>query len=439
MDDIFISYAREDRPRAEEFAKIFEDQNWSVWWDRELDPGDLVDDTITGQLATAKAVVVLWSKHSVNSVWVKDEAQEALDRNVIVPVLIDEKSIPIGFRQFQAANLTGWDGSPAHIELRLLLQKIGKLIEKPVVAREPTAVERVKYFIRRHAAAILVGAVALSLLAGVVAYQNWPRKKLIDENRNLSGGGNDNRAPEEEQRREREARDTALQYTAEGLRVAADGNYEGALLFYEQAIGASPKYPNAYFHRGQSYVTLRRDDLAIADFRTFMNLVSDPGNPNLKDAEVYLARLVRPREVNPHAGTQAQGSPGSTVPTVGSNGGTPANTSAQLAPAAPAAAPAAPLIEQMFSDDKATRIAATTRLILERKQDESVVTPAVQKAESNPDNKSGVINVLVLIQSMPPEIVRRHRGELERLFARVQGNGKQTADHIEKLRKVLRG
>lgn len=93
----------------------------------------------------------------------------------------------------------------------------------------------------------------------------------------------------------------------------------------------------------------------------------------------------------------------------------------------------------MFSEDKATRIAATTKLILERKQDESVVSPAVAKALSQPDNKSGVINTLVLLQSMSPAAVRRHSGELEKLFARVGGNGPQTTEQIDSLRKVLKG
>jgi hypothetical protein len=33
MSDIFISYAREDRPRAEAIAKALEEHGWSVWWD----------------------------------------------------------------------------------------------------------------------------------------------------------------------------------------------------------------------------------------------------------------------------------------------------------------------------------------------------------------------------------------------------------------------
>ena len=439
MEDIFISYAREDRLKAEELAKVFEEQKWSVWWDRELYPGDEVGDVIARQLASAKAVVVLWSGNSVNSDWVRDEAQEGRDRKVLVPVLISKTSIPLGFRQIQAANLTDWGGSPADIDLRLLLRKIGNLIDKPPVAREPTAAERVKYFLKRRAALLVAGAALLLLLGWVAVYQKWPRRQVVVNNDNLGGrGGGKGDGKEAE---ERAALDRAIKYTTQGLGIAAEGNYAGALLYYEQAIGAYPKYPSAYFHRGQSYVTLQKDDLAVADFKTFLTLVNDASNPNRQEAEGYLAQLVRPRQVNPRQvnpriGAKAGGAPGDSVQGAGGDAGTSGNMS--LAPPLPPG-PAGPLIEQMFSEDKATRIAATTKLIIERKRDESIVSPAVAKALSQTGNKSGVINVLVLLESMPPEVIRRHGGELKRLFGRVKGNGTQTAEHIDKLMKVLNG
>ncbi len=32
MEDIFISYASEDRERARQFASAFEARGWAVWW-----------------------------------------------------------------------------------------------------------------------------------------------------------------------------------------------------------------------------------------------------------------------------------------------------------------------------------------------------------------------------------------------------------------------
>lgn len=34
MNDVFISYSTDDRPRVEELAKTLESRSWSVWRDR---------------------------------------------------------------------------------------------------------------------------------------------------------------------------------------------------------------------------------------------------------------------------------------------------------------------------------------------------------------------------------------------------------------------
>ena len=77
MSDIFISYASEDRPWVEPFAKALEQRGWAVWWDRHIPTGQTYDDVIWNALQAAKCVVVVWSAHSIASEWVKEEAGEA--------------------------------------------------------------------------------------------------------------------------------------------------------------------------------------------------------------------------------------------------------------------------------------------------------------------------------------------------------------------------
>ena len=86
MNDIFISYAREDREKAKAIAALFEAQGWSVWWDRSIPPGRSFDQVIEEALSAAKCVVVLWSRSSAASDWVKTEAAEGLARKILVPV-----------------------------------------------------------------------------------------------------------------------------------------------------------------------------------------------------------------------------------------------------------------------------------------------------------------------------------------------------------------
>ena len=109
MADIFISYARADRPRAQRLAWALSQQGWSVWWDREIPPGKSFDDVIEEALSAAKCVIVVWSNESVKSEWVKAEASEAFKRRILVPILADEARIPLEFRRLQAARLIDWD------------------------------------------------------------------------------------------------------------------------------------------------------------------------------------------------------------------------------------------------------------------------------------------------------------------------------------------
>ena len=43
MSDVFISYKSEDKDKAAIFAKAFEKQGWSVFWDKSIPPGKTFD------------------------------------------------------------------------------------------------------------------------------------------------------------------------------------------------------------------------------------------------------------------------------------------------------------------------------------------------------------------------------------------------------------
>ena len=54
MSDVFISYAREDRKKAKALAELFQQQDWSVWWDRNIPPGHPFHEVIEAALGTAR-------------------------------------------------------------------------------------------------------------------------------------------------------------------------------------------------------------------------------------------------------------------------------------------------------------------------------------------------------------------------------------------------
>ena len=131
MADIFISYAREDRPRVEPIAKALEEQDWSVWWDPQIPPGKTFIGVIKDALDAAKCVVVLWSKQSIDSEWVLEEANFGKRRGILVPAKIDPVEPPLGFGLIQAANLTNWDGDTRHAQFEGLLTAISGIVGPP--------------------------------------------------------------------------------------------------------------------------------------------------------------------------------------------------------------------------------------------------------------------------------------------------------------------
>lgn len=87
---VFISYARPDRERVEALTARLKSQGYQVWWDDEIVPGEFFDERISDAIDEAHAVVVLWSKNSYKSRWVRWEATQGLKSGKLVPVVTDD-------------------------------------------------------------------------------------------------------------------------------------------------------------------------------------------------------------------------------------------------------------------------------------------------------------------------------------------------------------
>jgi len=125
LADIFISYARGDRARIASLSAALEQFGWSVWWDRHIDGGSAFAQAIEAELQASRAVVVAWSKASLQSDWVKDEAAAARDQGKLVPVSLDGSVPPLGFRQYHVIDLSAWDGDPSASNLNDLRRSLG--------------------------------------------------------------------------------------------------------------------------------------------------------------------------------------------------------------------------------------------------------------------------------------------------------------------------
>jgi TolB-like protein len=129
MPDIFLSYSREDQATAQRFAEAFEAQGLSVWWDATLRSGEAYDQVTEEALRTAKSVVVLWSKNSVVSRWVRAEATLADRNRTLVPARIEACDLPVMFELTQTADLSHWTGEATDPVWHAFLDDVGRFVK----------------------------------------------------------------------------------------------------------------------------------------------------------------------------------------------------------------------------------------------------------------------------------------------------------------------
>ena len=141
MADIFISYAHPDREKVARLAAYLESEGWTVWWDTNLRGGASFRDEIMQQLATARAVIVMWTQDSINSDFVRAEAGRAKAFGKLIPIRDDNikpSDIPLPFGE-------------AHTEkannLQLVRAAVVAQLAKPAVEQGPltTAAATLRY------------------------------------------------------------------------------------------------------------------------------------------------------------------------------------------------------------------------------------------------------------------------------------------------------
>ena len=124
MNEVFISYSREDKELAAHLSSKLESKGLSVFWDHKIEIGESWRKVLRRELENAKCIIVIWSNNSLKSNWVMEEAQIGLDRNILVPITIDSVNPPLGFRGIQTAVLDNWKGELSTSEFSTLLAGI---------------------------------------------------------------------------------------------------------------------------------------------------------------------------------------------------------------------------------------------------------------------------------------------------------------------------
>lgn len=128
MSEVFVSYSRDDRRIAQQFASGLEREGFGVWWDQAIHAGESFDRVTEKALEEARAVVVLWSKRSVESDWVRAEATEARATARLVPVMIEPCKRPVIFELIHTADLAGWSGDATDPRWRTFIDGLRRTI-----------------------------------------------------------------------------------------------------------------------------------------------------------------------------------------------------------------------------------------------------------------------------------------------------------------------
>jgi TolB-like protein len=167
----FLSYARVDQEQAARVARSLTATGMDVWWDTLIEGGAAFTKSIEAALERCDAVIVLWSRRSVTSDWVLDEAATGRKLHKLVPVSLDGVEPPLGFRQYQSIDLSGWRGNAEADEILAIARGVAaaaghalhRVPAPDSLPPRPQAISRRRILV---AAASIAVAGAAGLLAG---------------------------------------------------------------------------------------------------------------------------------------------------------------------------------------------------------------------------------------------------------------------------------
>lgn len=165
---VFLSYAHADQAPARRLAGVLEKCGYVVWWDALIEGGTRYARSIDEALQAADVILVLWSKQSIESDWVRDEAAQGRDRRRLVPLSLDGTLPPLGFRQLQMIDLSDWHGRSGP-QMKAIERAIATAVGQPPIEVAPASTAQLT---RRQA---MGGGVAALAAAGGGAWLAWDR------------------------------------------------------------------------------------------------------------------------------------------------------------------------------------------------------------------------------------------------------------------------
>lgn len=179
MAEVFISYKRDQRERVDSIANLLKDEKLSVWFDASLEAGrgEGFDAEIEREVTSAYCVLVCWTPAAVRSVYVRAEAKKGLERDALVPVLLENCTLPVPFNAIDAVDLTQWRGDKKdpnwHRAVRQIAAKVerGKRDAQALMENSRAAYERIEYKLYPGTLALLSRRIAALHETDAAKYQ----------------------------------------------------------------------------------------------------------------------------------------------------------------------------------------------------------------------------------------------------------------------------
>lgn len=128
MTSVFLSYAHINAPRVRVIERALRARGHDVFWDEDIPTGKNWRKTLQDRVLGAQCVLVAWTPESVKSKYVLLECEVAAEHSRLIPVLLEDASLPSSFEHLQAADLRNWIGnvrSPEWEKVVALVEEFG--------------------------------------------------------------------------------------------------------------------------------------------------------------------------------------------------------------------------------------------------------------------------------------------------------------------------
>jgi len=109
---VFLSYASEDKEAALRIATALRQSGIGVWFDDwEIQPGDSLAAHVASTIAAKDVLVILLSRASVGSPWLRQEIMPVLNRDLssraitVIPAVLDDSDVPPELARYGSVDL----------------------------------------------------------------------------------------------------------------------------------------------------------------------------------------------------------------------------------------------------------------------------------------------------------------------------------------------